>query len=144
MTVSSGSTYFIGVILASSGEIHINGVKDPASSDDYGSPTFANNNYSIFIGADYEEGAKFNGKIHAVAMWYGELLGDNFTKIHNDGNLGFDLTQDSADGKYNQASNLKSWWKLGEDDANIGKDFGPNSIFLDGASMDTSNVVTYP
>lgn len=88
----------------------------PSSTPTDNTGTMTNTNRDIYIAAQ-AGGARWNGRMHSIALWSTALTAGNVTSIYNGGDgSSFDLSTI-------QGSSLQHWWKLGKA-GDIGGDDG--------------------
>ncbi len=79
----------------------------------------------VSIGKNHWNNNPLKGKIHSIAVWNTKI--SDIETLYNNGNPKFDLTSNSD--AYVNSLELVHWWKLGESNATIGKDFVTANAF---------------
>jgi hypothetical protein len=110
-------------------------------------PTASGKQRSVRIAAAYSgiaaslDGPRiitYSGLLGPIGVWNDVLDATELVEIAS-GTFGFDLTTNS--GVYTSSANLAHWWRLGADDADIGKDYAGSINVGDDAMISTSNIV---
>lgn len=107
----------------------------------------ADSTRNIGIGALFNAGLKFNGRIHSVGVWNSALTAAEVTALYNSGN-GAVVNWASNSGNYVSSANLVHWWRLGHNSLDIGKDYGVGTaidVDTDATNITAADIVSdYP
>ncbi len=116
-------------------------------------PTISGRQRSVRIGAAYSgisaslDGPRiitYSGFLGPIGVWNEVVDAVELGEIAS-GTFGFDLSTNS--GTYSSSANLQHWWRLGADQADIGKDYAPVgdiNVLVDSIITGTNIVVDSP
>jgi hypothetical protein len=104
--------------------VYENGIVKTATKTVDGAVTQTDSNRDVYVGVNRDAANNhFHGNIQQIAIWDAELSANAIKTIWNQGDGGsFQLDVDQGD--YAESGNLQHWWRLGNEIADMGKDYG--------------------